>query len=76
MNASDQTAQGLYDILSHQQLRPVHDPNQLLLSRDISPCLSPVAPAPGYGFNSAVLSHDAIPLALDNHDFSSLYLQP
>ena len=78
MNASDQTAQGLYDILSHQNLRPVNDPNLLLYSRELSPCLSPVAAMPHhYGFNSAVLSHGAIPLASEtHHDFSSLNLQP
>ena len=61
LNASDATAQGFYDILSHQGRNNVQP--RYLLTREVSPCLSPVTPyAGGAAGGTTILSHDNIPL--------------
>ena len=78
LNASDTTAQGLTDILSHPNL-PASGAkrfsNQIMLTRGVSPCLSPVAPVGGnyHGYNtSMVLSQDAIPQMDTSMPFSKI----
>lgn len=61
LNASDPTAQGYYDILSNQggEGKSHAVQQHYMLTRDVSPCLSPVAPYGGGG--AMILSHENIP---------------